>query len=99
MSAKKVVILTLPPVPKIAYKADHWARLNAYNDYIKSLPDKFQGKVSVADISPLFGKSSTRVCRLSCFEQWFYGGRRQDLIHINEKGFKIIRQFLLKYAL
>ncbi|KAK3912982.1 Maternal effect protein oskar [Frankliniella fusca] len=37
---EKIVILTLPPVPRLQNQTHHWQRLQSYNDYIKSLADK-----------------------------------------------------------
>lgn len=36
-SAEKVILLTLPPIPKLSYLADHWTKLKKYNDFIFSL--------------------------------------------------------------
>ncbi|RZF32224.1 hypothetical protein LSTR_LSTR011496 [Laodelphax striatellus] len=102
LTAKKIVVLTLPPVPKLSHSEEHWNRLDDYNDYIKSLPVKYQGKLTVADICPFFYRSQTKffkLCRLSYFEKWYLGGTRKDLIHINEEGFKVIRNFLLNEIL
>ncbi|RZF47712.1 hypothetical protein LSTR_LSTR005976 [Laodelphax striatellus] len=99
LSAKKLIVLTLPPVPKLARSEDHWNRLDAYNGWIKSLPENYQGKLTVGDISPFFYRLPSKFCRLNFFEKWFYGGRRKDLIHINEEGFQVIKSFLLKQIL
>ncbi|XP_075233922.1 uncharacterized protein LOC142331749 isoform X2 [Lycorma delicatula] len=96
-TAEKIVLLTLPPVPKIAYLSEHWQKLKKYNDFIFSLKDHYKDKLSIADISPLFYQSKLKKCHLGYYELWFEGPiKRPDLIHINESGFKLIRDVLLK---
>ncbi|KAK7586054.1 hypothetical protein V9T40_003930 [Parthenolecanium corni] len=47
IEAKKVILLTVPPVPKLKEDKDHWDRLKKYNEYIKELEDNV--KIFVAD--------------------------------------------------
>lgn len=95
-SASNIVILTLPPVPKLSFREDHWTKLDKYNKHILSLDN---GKsIMVGDISPLFYSVSLKRCRLNLFELYFSGPtRRKDLIHLNFKGLQLIRNYILDY--
>lgn len=33
---EKLIVLTIPPVPRLRYEKDHWDRLNCYNDFVRS---------------------------------------------------------------
>jgi hypothetical protein len=35
--ARRIVLLTLPPIPKIQFRADYWERIEGFNMFIKSL--------------------------------------------------------------
>lgn len=37
--AKKIILLTIPPVLKLKNDEDHWNRLKKYNDHIKQCKD------------------------------------------------------------
>lgn len=34
---RKLILLTIPPVPRLATSQDHWLRLKGFNDRIKGL--------------------------------------------------------------
>lgn len=34
---EKIIVLTIPPVPRLANSKKHWERLMAYNEFVKSL--------------------------------------------------------------
>lgn len=95
-SASHIVILTLPPVPKLSFREDHWTKLEKYNKHILSLDN---GKnIIVGDISPLFYSASIKRCRLNLFELYFSGPtRRKDMIHLNYRGLQLIRNYILDY--
>jgi hypothetical protein len=35
--ARRIVLLTLPPIPKIQFRPDYWERIEGFNMFIKSL--------------------------------------------------------------
>ena len=35
--AKRIVLLTLPPIPKIQFRPDHWEKIEKFNRFLKSL--------------------------------------------------------------
>ncbi|KAL0267170.1 UNVERIFIED_CONTAM: hypothetical protein PYX00_009518 [Menopon gallinae] len=53
-SADKILILTLPPIPKLCVTFYHWTLIRQYNDFLKSFDDG--RSILVADICPLFTK-------------------------------------------
>jgi len=39
--ARRIVLLTLPPIPKIQLRPDHWERIQSFNTFLKSLEGVF----------------------------------------------------------
>jgi len=35
--ATRIVLLTLPPIPKIQFRPDHWEKIERFNKFLKSL--------------------------------------------------------------
>ncbi|XP_046666523.1 uncharacterized protein LOC124358274 [Homalodisca vitripennis] len=65
-----IVLLTLPPIPKLgeAQGPHHFALLQNYNNYIRSLGNG--DNVRIADVSPLFITSfPQQECRMRLFER------------------------------
>ncbi|XP_067011639.2 maternal effect protein oskar-like [Anabrus simplex] len=91
-TASEVVVLTVPPVPKLAFKEDHWSRLQAFNSFILTLNDDVT--IRVADITSLY-VARPGLCRMDYFEKFYESNRRVDKIHLNKKGLTVIKDFLL----
>lgn len=53
-NVKKLVILTLPPIPKFCVSFSHWSVIRTYNEFLKGLDNKFN--IIVYDICPLYTK-------------------------------------------
>ncbi|KAG8260811.1 hypothetical protein J6590_088238 [Homalodisca vitripennis] len=69
-----IVLLTLPPIPKLgeAQGLHHFALLQNYNNYIRSLGNG--DNVRIADVSPLFMTSfPQQECRMRLFERAGFG--------------------------
>ncbi|KAK7867463.1 hypothetical protein R5R35_009773 [Gryllus longicercus] len=92
--AKRIVILTLPPIPKLENDGRFWYKFNSYNGFIKTLNIKREN-VTVKDISQLFLEEG--YCNMDYFERWYDRlQRRPDLIHLNRAGLLKIKTHLLK---
>ncbi|PNF37648.1 hypothetical protein B7P43_G12000 [Cryptotermes secundus] len=88
--ARRIVLLTLPPIPKIQFRPDYWEQIEGFNMFIKSLEDD---DVTVADISQLYITKS-KTCKLEFFERYYRDGERKDLIHLNKLGLTEIYTYL-----
>ncbi|XP_054279678.1 uncharacterized protein LOC128997898 isoform X8 [Macrosteles quadrilineatus] len=101
-SAKRIILLTLPPIPKLAEESSiHYQLLECYNEHIRSLENG--DTLRIADVSPLYMYSAPdERCRMHLFEQVFkgsspgYAKNRPDLIHLNKSGLEIIQKFIIK---
>ncbi|XP_071440445.1 uncharacterized protein [Hetaerina americana] len=84
-SSEKVVLLTVPPIPRLENTPGHWALWEKYNEWLKTLDNGTT--IKVIDIVPLF-MIKTRTPDLKAFESHmgFGGKRRVDLIHLNRLG-------------
>ncbi|XP_018331749.1 uncharacterized protein LOC108741433 [Agrilus planipennis] len=88
-SANKIVFLTVPPVPKIHSKHV----LKILTDFNKYIIEKADGKtVFVVDLSSHYVGYDNQVMN-DYYESSFFDGR-PDLIHLNKKGFKFLRDIL-----
>ncbi|XP_047100027.1 uncharacterized protein LOC124717263 isoform X2 [Schistocerca piceifrons] len=96
LRTEKIIVLTLPPVPRLSHKPDHWQRLDDYNTCIKGR-EKYRNVV-VADITSLFLIGPQR-CRTDCYELFYSGTRRPDRVHLNRAGLQKIHSFLLQKQL
>ncbi|XP_049842009.1 uncharacterized protein LOC126292199 [Schistocerca gregaria] len=96
LRTEKIIVLTLPPVPRLSHKPDHWQRLDDYNTCIKGR-EKYKNVV-VADITSLFLIGPQR-CRTDCYELFYSGTRRPDRVHLNRAGLQKIHSFLLQKQL
>ncbi|KAE8738730.1 hypothetical protein FOCC_FOCC015776 [Frankliniella occidentalis] len=91
---EEIIILTLPPIPRLQNQTYHWQRLQQYNDYIKQLADKGRSHITPLDISKIFTDHRISRCRLELFEMTFSDNGRKDQIHLNNKGLKFVKDQL-----
>ncbi|XP_054261543.1 centrosomal protein of 164 kDa isoform X2 [Macrosteles quadrilineatus] len=93
-SASNIILLTLPPIPKLAKKnTNHFELLDIYNQHIRSLDNG--DSLRIGDISPLYMTCPPyQSCRMHLFELFFGGpDKRHDLIHLNRLGLEVIRKY------
>ncbi|PSN50019.1 hypothetical protein C0J52_03294 [Blattella germanica] len=50
LEAKRIILLTIPPIPKLQDRSDQWDRIENYNRYIKSLQGLFVNDPSCSSI-------------------------------------------------
>ncbi|KAF5294250.1 hypothetical protein FQR65_LT10836 [Abscondita terminalis] len=90
-NTEHLVLLTVPPVPKLAGHADHWIKLKRFNDMIfRYAKDK---KVYVFNSASLYISYNNTV-NLDLFEETFNNYGRPDLIHVNKIGFTLLKTLL-----
>ncbi|GJQ83900.1 hypothetical protein Trydic_g19840 [Trypoxylus dichotomus] len=87
----KIVLVTVPPVPKLEKDLKHWETLRYFNLFIQSKVDN--SKIFAIDLCTLFIGYNNSVAH-DYFERTFYPGNRLDLIHLNLKGFKMMKAAL-----
>jgi len=73
----RVILVAIPPIPRLANKPEFWIRFHFLNRIIHSFAS--HPKVSVIEVKTYDGNSITRP---ELFERFYHDGRR-DLIHIN----------------
>ncbi|XP_046388049.1 uncharacterized protein LOC124157406 [Ischnura elegans] len=95
-TAEKVVILTVPPIPRLENNPDFWHQWESYNKWLKNLDN---GKtVKVIDVSHLF-LLEPRKPDMRAFESHMgYGDKKRvDHIHLNRLGLlRLYREITLK---
>lgn len=92
-TTRKVVMLTLPPIPKLENNENFWNKLNEYNSFVIQLSKKYSN-VFVEDISDLY-LNENQECDMDYFERWFDKfQRRPDRIHLNKSGLVRLRERL-----
>ncbi|KAK5643387.1 hypothetical protein RI129_007232 [Pyrocoelia pectoralis] len=83
----KLILLTVPPIPKLDDSKKHWRELETFNDYIMTL--KEEGKIYVFDLATVF-ISYNNTSNVDCYERTYNDGR-MDLVHLNRSGFKYLK--------
>ncbi|CAG2060926.1 unnamed protein product [Timema podura] len=78
--AKRIIILTLPPVPRLAFKQEHWKKLLKYNKFLLTLES--EDSIRVADIYPLY-VTAYQTCKMAFFEKFFTSGRKKNMKDMN----------------
>lgn len=108
-NVKKLIILTLPPIPKFETRADHWKNLEKINSFIRSKENHID--VFILEVDELFMNFEKKFLserpisnynlspvfnvRSEFFEPCYGNNRaRVDLIHLNKKGFLKIKELI-----
>ncbi|KAK3922010.1 DNA-directed RNA polymerase I subunit RPA1 [Frankliniella fusca] len=86
---KEVVVLTLPPVPAVEASYEN---LQKFNTSIKENSVLDHKNIDTADI---FGDSKETV-NLDLFKRTFKGSNKQDMVHWNQDGIKLVLDALKK---
>lgn len=90
-----IILLTLPPIPKLANEDPyHYDSLMTFNDTLKKLA-KLHTEVSIIDLEPHFRINKVQNnCKLELFKKVinFKAEKKVDLVHLNEKGFEVVKR-------
>lgn len=88
-----IVVLTLPPIPRLETQHGFWYKLVEYNSFIYEL--EVRSKVSVVDTHVLFLERDFK-SDVDFFERWFDDDKhRVDMVHLNKKGLLKLRNHLI----
>ena len=87
----RLVLLTIPPVPKLMKSTEHWNKLKIFNSFIQRQVD--DEKVFGVDLCSTLISYNNSV-NVNYFEEVYGNGPKVDLIHLNKKGFKMLMAVL-----
>ncbi|KAK4886747.1 hypothetical protein RN001_003018 [Aquatica leii] len=91
-NVQHIILLTVPPVPKLAGRAEYWIKLKRFNDFILTNMD--ERRVYVFDLASLYITYNNTVSLEYFEETYFSSSSRPDLIHLNNIGFRLLKSIL-----
>ncbi|XP_071056182.1 maternal effect protein oskar-like isoform X1 [Onthophagus taurus] len=91
LKCSKIILMTVPPVAKFESDKKHWKLLQQFNQFIGSFIDG--DFVNVIDLCSIFISYSNTVS-MDYYEKQYIKPARPDLIHLNKKGFMMLRFML-----
>ncbi|KAG8323493.1 hypothetical protein J6590_006511, partial [Homalodisca vitripennis] len=91
-SNKKLIILTLPPIPKVAKDIGIRGKVKDFNRFIRALDNG--DTIKINHVTPHFVDHNELGCNLKYFEQNInFGGKTfADLVHLNIDGLKLLKE-------
>ncbi|KAG8333479.1 hypothetical protein J6590_000627 [Homalodisca vitripennis] len=89
---KKLMILTLPPIPKVAKDIGIRGKVKDFNRFIRALDNG--DTIKINHVTPHFVDHNELGCNLKYFEQNInFGGKTfADLVHLNIDGLKLLKE-------
>lgn len=87
---EKIVLVTIPPIPLLGDDEDYWIGFKNFNNFI--LMQENGRDVFVVDITNKL-LSGNKIKR-EYFEETYLGSMKPDLVHLNTKGFQLIKDIL-----
>ncbi|GLH16151.1 Uncharacterized protein GBIM_20504 [Gryllus bimaculatus] len=93
-TVRRLIILTLPPIPKL--EDDRWFRMKfkQFNDFLKLFPRKYANIICI-DMTRSFQTNDDH-SNINYFERWYdILQSRPDLVHLNHAGLSLLRDKLL----
>ncbi|KAF2899634.1 hypothetical protein ILUMI_06543 [Ignelater luminosus] len=90
---ERIVLLTVPPLPKFMYDHNVWRRLRQLNVFINEQANN--ENIFVVDLASLYISYSNSTS-IEYFEPLLTNknGSKKDLIHLNSDGFKMLKAIL-----
>lgn len=92
---KRLVLLTIPPIPSIEKSRDYHDRIMTFNDHLKIIAMNSE-HVQVVDLNAVLmtKQGDSNSIDLDCFEKVYKFKNKIDLVHLNRQGLIKMKQVL-----
>ncbi|KAK7874103.1 hypothetical protein R5R35_004647 [Gryllus longicercus] len=93
-TVQRLIILTLPPIPKLEDDRRFRMKFKQFNDFLKLFPRKYANIICI-DMTRSF-QTNDNHSNINYFERWYdILQSRPDLVHLNHAGLNLLRDKLL----